>query len=61
MWDLSTFIWNRVCVRTCVTQRGLQEDFVFFAMVILLFYLHTRRFQRALLLFHPTKMMMEPV
>ena len=26
-----------MCVLTCVTQHGLQEDFVFFAMVILLF------------------------
>ena len=33
------------CALTCVTQHGLQEDFVFFATVILLLYLHTRRFQ----------------
>ena len=51
-----------MCVLTCVTQNGLQEDFVFFAMVILLFICILEDFNRALLLFHPTKMiMMEPV
>ena len=51
-----------MCVLTCVTHNGLQEDFVFFAMVILLFICILEDFNRALLLFHPTKMiMMEPV
>ena len=52
----------RMCVLTCVTQRGLQEDCFFlrwgsyFCICILEY------FNLALLLFHPTQMiMMEPV